>query len=193
MQKTALYKALGLGLGALLLTACANNDIDEGAGTAMTATDQQASEAVDSATSGVNSASLQGQNLASDASNAADAAAKAAAQALLDMTTFYFEFDQSTIQEKSKAALSAHAAYLDSNPGARIVLEGHADERGTPEYNLALGERRSISVRRYLMANGADADQIKVVSYGEERPAATGHTESSWAKNRRVEIKYQSR
>lgn len=190
MQKTALYKALGLGLGALLLTACANNDIDEGAGTAMTATDQQASEAVDSATTGVNSASLQGQNLASDA---ADAAAKAAAQALLDMTTFYFEFDQSTIQEKSKAALSAHASYLDSNPGARIVLEGHADERGTPEYNLALGERRSISVRRYLMANGADADQIKVVSYGEERPAATGHTETSWSKNRRVEIKYQSR
>jgi peptidoglycan-associated lipoprotein len=129
---------------------------------------------------------LQGQNLASDAE-------KAAKQALLDMTTFYFEFDQSTIQNKSKAALSAHAEYLDSNPSARVVLEGHADERGTPEYNLALGERRAISVRRYLMANGADADQIKVVSFGEERPAATSHTESSWAKNRRVEIKYQSR
>jgi peptidoglycan-associated lipoprotein len=186
MQKTALCKALGLGFGALLLTACANNDIDEGAGAVETATSQQVSETADSATTGVNSASLKGQNLASDAE-------KAAKQALLDMTTFYFEFDQSTIQNKSKAALSAHAEYLDSNPGARVVLEGHADERGTPEYNLALGERRAISVRRYLMANGADADQIKVVSFGEERPAATSHTESSWAKNRRVEIKYQSR
>lgn len=186
MQKTALYKALGLAFGALLLTACANNDMEEGAGAAMTATSQQVDEANDSATSGVKNASLQGETLASDA-------AKAAQQALLDVTTFYFEFDQSTIQNASKAALSAHAQFLDANPSARVVLEGHADERGTPEYNLALGERRAISVRRYLMANGADADQVKVVSFGEERPAATGHTESSWTKNRRVEIKYQSR
>ncbi len=187
MQKTALYKALGLAFSAMLVTACASNsDLDEGAGAAMTATEQQANEAGDSATAGVESASLQGESLASDANTAAQ-------KALLDITTFYFAFDQSTIKSESKAALTAHASYLAANKGARVVLEGHADERGTPEYNLALGERRAIAVRRFLMANGAADGQIKVVSYGEERPAATGHSDDSWAKNRRVEIKYQSR
>ena len=91
------------------------------------------------------------------------------------------------------ASLSAHAAYLASNSSARIVLEGHADERGTPEYNLALGERRAIAVRQFLMAKGASSSQIKVVSFGEEKPAVTGSTSSAYAKNRRVEVKYQSR
>ena len=108
-------------------------------------------------------------------------------------SVFYFDFDQSSIKESGKAALSAHAAYLASNSGARIVLEGHADERGTPEYNLALGERRAIAVRQFLMAKGASASQIKVVSFGEEKPAVTGSSSSAYAKNRRVEVKYQSR
>ena len=176
MQKTALYKALGIAFSAMLVTACASNgDLDEGAGAAMTATEQQATETVDSA------------------ALSAEALAAQAQQALLNVTTFYFDYDQSTIKADSKESLTAHAAYLAANAGARVVLEGHADERGTPEYNLALGERRAISVRRFLMANGASDAQIKVVSYGEERPAATGHGESSWEKNRRVEIKYQSR
>ncbi|MEK9711992.1 MAG: peptidoglycan-associated lipoprotein Pal [Thalassolituus sp.] len=186
MQKTALYKALGIAFGALLVTACANNgDLEEGAG-ALTASEQQANEASESATTAVDSASLQGQSLASDAANAAQ-------QALLDVTTFYFDFDQSTIKASGKDALNAHAAYLASNSGARVVLEGHADERGTPEYNIALGERRAISVRQYLMLKGAQSSQIKVVSFGEEKPAVTGSTEGAYAKNRRVEIKYQSR
>jgi peptidoglycan-associated lipoprotein len=100
---------------------------------------------------------------------------------------------KSTIKNESKNALMAHAAYLAANSSARVVLEGHADERGTVEYNLALGERRGESVRRFLLANGAAAGQIEVVSYGEERPAVMGHDESSYEKNRRVEIKYQSR
>ncbi|HCG78481.1 MULTISPECIES: peptidoglycan-associated lipoprotein Pal [Thalassolituus] len=187
MQKTALYKALGIAFGALLVTACANNgDLEEGAGAATTATEQQANEAADSATTGVESASLQGEQMMSDAE-------KAAQQALLDITVFYFDFDQSSIKESGKAALSAHAAYLASNSSARIVLEGHADERGTPEYNLALGERRAIAVRQFLMAKGASSSQIKVVSFGEEKPAVTGSTSSAYAKNRRVEVKYQSR
>lgn len=181
MQKTALYKALGIAFGTLLVTACANNgDLEEG--TAITATEQQ----VEEATTAVESASLEGQSLISDAE-------KAAQQALLDVTVFYFDFDQSSIKESGKAALSAHAAYLASNSGARIVLEGHADERGTPEYNLALGERRAIAVRQFLMAKGASASQIKVVSFGEEKPAVSGSASSAYAKNRRVEVKYQSR
>ena len=129
---------------------------------------------------------LQGEQMMSDAE-------KAAQQALLDITVFYFDFDQSSIKESGKAALSAHAAYLASNSSARIVLEGHADERGTPEYNLALGERRAIAVRQFLMAKGASSSQVKVVSFGEEKPAVTGSTSSAYAKNRRVEVKYQSR
>ncbi|MEC8442916.1 MAG: peptidoglycan-associated lipoprotein Pal [Pseudomonadota bacterium] len=187
MQKTALYKALGVAFGAFLVTACANNgDLEEGAGSAMTATEQQATEATESATTAVESASLQGQSLASDATNAAQ-------QALLDITTFYFDFDQSSIKSESRAALSAHGAYLAANAGAKVVLEGHADERGTPEYNIALGERRAIAVRDFLLLKGASASQIKVVSFGEEKPAAMGDSESAWSKNRRVEIKYQSR
>ena len=111
----------------------------------------------------------------------------------MEMTVFYFDFDQTTIKSDSKAALSAHAAYLAANKSARVVLEGHADERGTVEYNLALGERRAMAVRRYLLANGAAAGQLEVVSFGEERPAMMGHDDNSWSKNRRVEVKYQSR
>ncbi len=86
--------------------------------------------------------------------------------------------------------LNGHAAFLAQNPGARIVLEGHADERGTREYNMALGERRGNSVSRYLVVQGVSVDAIEVVSFGEERPVNEGHNESSWSENRRVEIRY---
>ena len=86
--------------------------------------------------------------------------------------------------------LNGHAAYLAQNPGARIVLEGHADERGTREYNMALGERRGNSVSRYLVVQGVSVDAIEVVSFGEERPVNEGHDEASWSENRRVEIRY---
>jgi peptidoglycan-associated lipoprotein len=187
MQTTALYKALALAFGALLVTACASKgDMEEGAGSSMTATEQQANEAAnDAATRGVETASLSGEALQAEA-NAAQAK-------LMEMTVFYFDFDQATIKSDGKAALSAHAAYLAANKSARVVLEGHADERGTVEYNLALGDRRAMAVRRYLLANGAAAGQLEVVSFGEERPAMMGHDDKSWSKNRRVEVKYQSR
>ncbi|MCY0963628.1 peptidoglycan-associated lipoprotein Pal [Parathalassolituus penaei] len=177
MQTNALYKALGLSLAALLVTACSSKDVKEEEGSTVAQ--------VETATNTVDQAAL-------DAA-AREAAAREAQAALLAQTVFYFDFDQSTIKAESKAALTAHAAYLAANSTARVVLEGHADERGTVEYNLALGERRGEAVRRFLLANGAAAGQIEVVSYGEERPAVSGHDESSYEKNRRVEIKYQSR
>lgn len=172
MQTTTLYKSLGLAFGALLLTACASKgDIDEGT--------SQIEDAQDQTTQVVEDAKVSGEEL------------KAQAEAALrDQTVFYFAFDQSTIKEDGKKALKAHAKYLAANSSAKVALEGHADERGTIEYNLALGERRSMSVRAYLMANGAKAEQLKVVSYGEERPAVMGSSEDAYAKNRRVEIKY---
>jgi len=184
MQKTALVKALGLTFGAVLMTACASKgDVTEGEATQPLAAVEQAGE--EAQTKGVEAQAVAGEQV--------EAAAAEAQAALMDITTFYFDFDQSTIKADSKNALIAHAQYLSANSGARVVLEGHADERGTVEYNLALGERRALSVSRFLQANGAAAGQIQTVSFGEERPAVMGHNDDSWSQNRRVEIKYQSR
>jgi peptidoglycan-associated lipoprotein len=108
-------------------------------------------------------------------------------------TVFYFDFDQSVVRQEGFADLEAHARYLSQNPSASVRLEGHADERGTREYNIALGERRAQSVERLLVVNGASANQIETVSYGEEKPAVLGHDAQSWSQNRRVELKYQSK
>ncbi|NVK41653.1 MAG: peptidoglycan-associated lipoprotein Pal [Oceanospirillaceae bacterium] len=105
-------------------------------------------------------------------------------------TVFYFDFDQSTVRADSFADLEAHARYLAANPQAQVRLEGHADERGTREYNMALGERRGNAVSRFLMVNGVGNGQVEVVSYGEEKPAMMGHDNGSWSQNRRVELKY---
>ena len=112
---------------------------------------------------------------------------------LLKQTLVYFGYDRSEIRPEFKDVLNAHAEYLISNPQARIVLEGNCDERGSVEYNLALGERRANTVKRYLIVQGANPRQLESVSFGEERPAVTGSNEASWAKNRRTEIKYQAR
>lgn len=103
-------------------------------------------------------------------------------------TVFYFDFDKATLRPESRAALQQHAANLTSNP-KRIRLEGHGDERGTREYNMALGERRANAVRDFLTLNGVDAGLVEVISYGEESPAAFGSDEASYALNRRVELK----
>lgn len=108
----------------------------------------------------------------------------------LSITTVYFDFDKANIRPDAYAALKAHAAYLSANAGAKLRIDGHADERGTREYNLALGERRAKAAANYLAANGATRSQLEVISYGEERPAAMGANENSWAANRRVELKY---
>jgi len=104
--------------------------------------------------------------------------------------TIYFEYDDSTVQQQYLAVLELHANFLVKS-GATVTLEGHADERGTQAYNLALGERRANSVATYLMNYGLSQGQINVVSYGEERPADSGHAEGSWEKNRRVELVYR--
>lgn len=102
----------------------------------------------------------------------------------------YFAFDRSDIPQAAYATLKAHAKFLAGNPAARLTMEGHADERGTPEYNVALSERRAKSVVNFLTLNGAKAAQIEVVSFGEEKPAELGHDELSWAKNRRAVLNY---
>lgn len=103
----------------------------------------------------------------------------------------YFEYDSSTLSEDAMALLEAHAAYLADNPQRRLLVEGHTDERGSREYNLALGERRAESVKQALTLAGARANQVDTVSYGEESPAVMGSSETIWAENRRAELIYE--
>ena len=114
--------------------------------------------------------------------------AKSEEAALRAITTFYFEFDSSDLRQDAMRALDVHARDLQSN-GNRVVLEGHADERGTREYNMALGERRAKAVQRYLVLQGVSPAQLEPVSYGEESPVVAGHDESAWSQNRRVELR----
>ena len=103
-------------------------------------------------------------------------------------TTFYFEFDSARLTSAARAALTLHAEQLDTSPRA-IRLEGHADERGSREYNMALGERRANAVRNFLVLQGVQSSLIETVSYGEEQPQELGSSEGAWSKNRRVELK----
>ena len=118
-----------------------------------------------------------------DAGAAAVAAANAAGR------TVYFDYDSFVIKDQFKPLLDAHAKALTANKGRKIVIEGHTDERGGREYNLALGQKRAEAVLRSLTLLGAKDDQVEAVSFGEERPASEGHDEAAWAKNRRAELK----
>jgi peptidoglycan-associated lipoprotein len=100
----------------------------------------------------------------------------------------YFDFDSDALSDASKAALDAKVAVLNANPGVAIRIAGNTDERGSDEFNLALGQRRAAAAKRYLTDHGIAADRIAIISYGEERPVATGHDEAAWSQNRRDEF-----
>ena len=102
----------------------------------------------------------------------------------------YFDYDNAEIQPQYLDLLRVHANYLYRTPGATVTLEGHTDERGTRDYNLALGDSRADSVQRFMIAEGVPADKLTRLSYGEEQPADPGHNQQSWALNRRVELVY---
>lgn len=103
----------------------------------------------------------------------------------------YFDFDDANIKPEYRDLLAAHGAYLAKNPGLMVTVEGHCDERGTPEYNVGLGERRSNAIKQVLQSYGVQASQIKTLSYGEEKPANPGHDEAAWAQNRRGVLVYE--
>ena len=140
---------------------------------------------------------------ASKVESAADKAAREARQAEFESaeqlrknamaadTLFFFGFDRSDLGQDALDDLDAHAKYLAANRAAKVRLEGHADERGTRAYNLALGERRANSVTRYLVIQGVNRSQIETVSYGEERPLSLSRDDNGWSRNRRVELIYQ--
>lgn len=114
-------------------------------------------------------------------------------ESLLSKRVIYFDFDKSTIRPEYRGIVQAHAAYLASSGSARMTLEGHADERGTREYNLGLGERRGNAVSGLMSAQGGRGNQLTVVSYGEERPTCRVSDDECWSMNRRVEIVYTAK
>ena len=171
-----------------LLAACetASTISEEAAGTSSAdATASSASSTASASSSSASSASSTAStaSAASDADNSALEAARAEMVSIGD--TVLFGYDSSQLSADAMATLDAQAALLNAKPSFRVKVEGHADERGTREYNLALGERRASAARDYLVAKGVDGSRIRIVSYGKERPAAVGSNEEAWAKNRR--------
>ena len=112
-------------------------------------------------------------------------------EALKNEQTVYFDFDRASIKPEFQRILDKHATFLVKNPSMKVTIEGHTDSRGTPEYNIALGERRAQSVETYLLNAGVSSSQVTVVSYGEEKPAVMGSTEYAFAQNRRGVVVYR--
>ena len=110
---------------------------------------------------------------------------------ILSKRSVYFEFDEYVVSDKYKSMVLSHARYLRENSNLNIRVQGNADERGSREYNIALGKRRADNVKRVMTLAGTPDSQIESVSYGEEKPRAVGHNEASWTENRRVDIRYQ--
>ena len=177
MKITLTKLGFPLVLSSALLTACSATPVDE------------ASSTIEDTS--VQAASLELQNQAETEAKAAAAAAmieEAAEPVNTADTIFYFEFDKAVLSAETRATLIAHAQFMITYPSS-IRLEGHADERGTREYNLALGQRRAESAANYLIANGVKRSRLITKSYGEERPLSLGSNNAAWSKNRRVEIK----
>lgn len=173
-----------------LLAACetASTISEEAAGTS--ASDAAASSTETSSTASASSSSSSSSDTSSTASSAAsnadNSALEAARAEMMSIgDTVLFGYDSSQLSADAMATLDAQAALLNAKQSFRVKIEGHADERGTREYNLALGERRASATRDYLVAKGVDGSRIRIVSYGKERPAVVGSNEDAWMKNRR--------
>lgn len=170
------YKLVILGLAALALAGCGGNDPVPDPEPNSTA----GGPGDDASTGGYGSDGLTDGEFISDDSFDAEE---------LD-NIIYFDYDSSEIRAEDTDLVARHARQLGMNTGMSVRLEGHADERGSREYNIGLGERRAQTVRRLLLIQGASADQVSTVSFGEERPAVDGNTEAAYSQNRRVEITY---
>ncbi|MES9830321.1 MAG: peptidoglycan-associated lipoprotein Pal [Candidatus Thiodiazotropha sp.] len=169
-------------LSLLLVAGCSSTPTGEGGGAEVTEQSTGADGSGDGSGGASTSAASQGGEWQGDPLENPNS--------MLATRVIYFDFDQSAVRSEYLDVIQAHADYLAANPQAVVRLEGHADEKGTREYNLGLGENRANSVRSLMLAQGVSDNQLVVVSYGEERPTAFEHNEESWALNRRVELIY---
>ncbi|BCL69200.1 peptidoglycan-associated lipoprotein [Vibrio nigripulchritudo MADA3029] len=178
MQLNKVLKGLMIALPVLAVTACSSSD--KAAEASTTSQTNNTEQVVEDKTTQVTPLE-QGSQLTEQEIKEAQ---------LRETQTIYFAFDNATISSDYEDMLAAHAAFISKDPALKVRIEGHADERGTPEYNIALGERRAEAVAKYLQALGVQADQIEVISFGEERPLLLGQSEEVYAKNRRAVLVY---
>ncbi len=192
MNMTTQHKALALVLSLGLIAGCSSTGetTEDGVGdSGVSAVDQDGGSTV---YGGDDEGGVSSSDMTEEERRAAEERAQSAEEeAMREITTFYFDFDTAEIKSEAREVLVAHARYLQANPNQNVRIEGHADERGTKEYNLALGERRANAVERFLIVNGASRSQTETISYGEEKPAVMESSESAWAQNRRVELVFQ--
>ncbi|WP_116472573.1 peptidoglycan-associated lipoprotein Pal [Zobellella maritima] len=172
MQMKKLLQSLAVALPMLTLAACSSTDDAD----------------VTSGTSGAGS--YDSQTGVAGGALSAEEQMRQQYEALRRENTIFFEYDRDEVTGHYAQVLEAHASFLRSNPSANVLVEGHADERGTPEYNIGLGERRAQAVTSYLQSLGVSGSQLSIVSYGEEKPADTSRSEASYAKNRRAVLVY---
>ena len=158
--------------------------------TASTTTEDVTSSAQSSSTNTATTASSTSSSSSSSASSSSSgesASASVKSEFAKVGTTVLFDFDSAQLTDYAQRVLDRQAAFMKARPETRVIIGGHADERGTREYNLALGERRASSARDYLVAKGVNAARIRIISYGKERPASVGSTEAAWRLNRRAQ------
>lgn len=179
MKKIILCAAI-----ASLLAACTSEPTKSDAA-ATTATTAKSASASSASANSVGTTSAQGSALASPSDPLKDP------NSILAKRSVYFAFDQYSIDDKYRALIQAHAAYLHSHPDAKVTLEGNTDERGGAEYNLALGQRRAAAVQKMMELSGASAKQMEAISFGKEKPKAAGSNETAWAQNRRTDVHYK--
>ena len=185
MKVNAITKGLLIAIPALVLTACgATSDSKESESkTTNTEVQQAETEGLDTVTDTVEVETL-------EVAKTAEEMMQEKYDDLRQKQTIYFDYDKSTVNGEFIELLEAHADYLIKNPAGKVMIEGHSDERGTPEYNIALGERRAKAVVQYLQNLGVSADQMTTVSYGEEKPVDLSRTEEGFSKNRRAVLVY---
>lgn len=180
MQLNKVLKGLLIAVPVMTLAACSSSsDIDEGAA------NQSNQSAVEQST---NTDTVEVATISPE--QQAEEQLRQKYEALRQEQVIYFDFDKATVESKYADLLRAHAEFLVKNPSVKVLIEGHADERGMPEYNIALGEHRGQAVEKYLQSLGVSASQMSVVSYGEEKPMVKTRTEAAFAKNRRAVLVY---
>ncbi|MBF7684684.1 peptidoglycan-associated lipoprotein Pal [Acinetobacter sp. B10A] len=174
-------------MSALVFTGCATRKPATQTVTPMAESQTQTPMAVN--TNGLSDdAALDAKNLKGASSKGVTAENKA----FLANRVVHFDYDSSSISQTDYQTLQAHAQFLQANPNSHVALAGHTDERGTREYNMALGERRAKAVQSYLISIGVQSNQLEAISYGKEMPVNSAHTPEAWAENRRVEINYEA-
>lgn len=189
-----LHRTIALVAVAFFVAACetasqtATDSAGESTASTSSSTASTSSNAGSSSGSSSSGSSSSGSSASSSSSSGSAASSSTSANDALAAigNTVYFGYDSAALSGNAQGTLLRQAGFLNANPALTITIEGHCDERGTREYNLALGERRASAARDFLLAQGVDQARIKVISYGKERPVASGSTETSWSKNRRA-------